>query len=74
MEALRQQLTNSTDDKEKAEIMEKILNLIDEKKQKTKAYRQTEAGKAALKRANAKYWAKKRSGRPRGRPKKNPEK
>ena len=74
MENLKKQMENAKDDKEKAEIFEKMIKHLDEQKAKRKAYRQSEAGKAALKRANAKYWAKKRSGKPRGRPKKDTSK
>lgn len=70
MEALRKELDNAETDEKKAEIFESMIKYMDEQKAKQKAYRQSEKGKAALKRANAKYWAKKRSGKPRGRPKK----
>lgn len=71
MNAIKKQFDETTDDKEKAELFEKMIKLLDEQKAKRKAYRQTEQGKAALKRANAKYWAKKRTGNPVGRPKKD---
>lgn len=71
---IKQQFQDTKDDKEKAELFSQMITILDQKKQAQKEsykkYKTSDKGKAAQKKANAKYWAKKRSGKPRGRPKK----
>lgn len=75
MEELKKKYEESTDETEKAALFQALAELLDAKKkahlERVTRYRSTEKGKEAVKRANAKQWAKKRSGRPRGRPRKN---
>ena len=71
---IKKQFEESKDDKSKAELFTQMIKILDDKKQAQKnsykKYKSTEKGKMAQKKANANYWAKKRSGKPRGRPKK----
>lgn len=75
MEEIQKKFNESTDETEKAALFQAMVNILDAKKKahlaRVTKYRSTEKGKEAVKRANAKQWAKKRSGRPRGRPRKN---
>jgi len=49
----------------------KLQEFCNKRKTYKVKYSQTEKGKLAQQRASKKYWEKKRSGNPRGRPKKN---
>ena len=49
----------------------KLVEFCEKRKNYKVKYSQTEKGKLAQQRASKKYWEKKRSGNPRGRPKKN---
>ncbi len=75
---IKKQFQETKDDKEKAELFSQMITILDQKKEAAKEsykkYKTSDKGKAAQKKANKKYWEKKRSGMPRGRPKKTPQK